>query len=277
MSDMNETINGLLRGSFDLHVHAFPDGTIFNLPRRMNAFQTVEEAHKAGMAGLVLKAHEFLTAPLVSTLAPQFPDMQLVGAIVLNKTVGRLIPEVVEAAVRLGARMVWMPTFHAHLYSMERLKQPGISILDQTGRLLPAVMAILQVIQGHGAVLNTGHISPEEIRVLVPEALHRNIKTVITHGTFRVPLEDMRSLAQKGAFVEHAFHATLGNGRFPEMADIIKAVGIPQSIISSDFGGAYDPPPVEGMRMFIASLLRLGFQDREIERMGKVNPKGLFS
>jgi len=46
--------------------------------------------------------------------------------------------------------------------------------------------------------------------------------------------------------------------------------------MSSDLGQFWNPPPAEGMRLFIATLTRKGISAREIELMVKVNPARLL-
>jgi len=55
-----------------------------------------------------------------------------------------------------------------------------------------------------------------------------------------------------------------------------KAIGAEHSIMSTDLGQSYNPPAPEGMRMFIATLLRKGLEAKEIEMMVKTNPAKLL-
>jgi imidazolonepropionase-like amidohydrolase len=56
----------------------------------------------------------------------------------------------------------------------------------------------------------------------------------------------------------------------------IRNVGAEHCIIGTDLGQAFNPTPAEGMRMFIALLLKNGISEREIELMAKVNPAKLL-
>jgi len=47
------------------------------------------------------------------------------------------------------------------------------------------------------------------------------------------------------------------------MADAIKFIGAEHCIISSDLGQYYNPPPAEGMRMFIAPAAEDGLSPTE--------------
>jgi hypothetical protein len=46
--------------------------------------------------------------------------------------------------------------------------------------------------------------------------------------------------------------------------------------MSTDLGQYYNPSPAEGMRMFIALLLKYGISAAEIEFMAKKNPAKLL-
>jgi len=46
--------------------------------------------------------------------------------------------------------------------------------------------------------------------------------------------------------------------------------------MSTDLGQYYNPTPAEGMRMFMALLLKNGISEREIEYMAKENPAKLL-
>ena len=82
---MNEAIEEILKGSFDLHVHAGPDP---NQDRRLDALETARQAYEAEMGGFVLKSHDYPTAPLTYALNRMYPGLLVVGSIVLNEAVG---------------------------------------------------------------------------------------------------------------------------------------------------------------------------------------------
>jgi hypothetical protein len=52
----------------------------------------------------------------------------------------------------------------------------------------------------------------------------------------------------------------------------MRAVGPENCIMSTDFGQIFNPPPVEGMRMYIENMLRCGITEDEITQMVKKNP-----
>ena len=156
----------------------------------------------------------------------------------------------------------------------------GIETLDAEGRLLPVVHDLLDIVQQYEMVLGTGHLSPQEQQVLVPEARRRGIKTVITHAEVTpVPVELTAEFSALGAFIEHAYIAlTVGHGEhtFASIADGIRQAGVSQAILSTDLGQAANPSPPEGFRMFIAGMLQQGFDDGDVRRMVHDNPAQLL-
>ena len=91
--------------------------------------------------------------------------------------------------------------------------------------------------------------------------------------------QDLVQLAQNGAFVECTFLSFLAS-EFrhdpAEMVDIIRTVGAKQCIMSTDLGQSFNPMPVEGLRMFIVTLLKYGVTVDEINLMTKTNPAKLL-
>ena len=75
--------------------------------------------------------------------------------------------------------------------------------------------SILELIKSHDMVLATGHISTAESMALVSEARNIGIHRVVaTHGTTMaywtgMTLDDMKTLAGMGAFIEHCLHVAM--------------------------------------------------------------------
>ena len=65
ISGNEEEIEGILAGAIDTHVHAGPDPYI---ERKLDAYQLAEDSIAAGMAGIVLKSHDYPTQSLASLI-----------------------------------------------------------------------------------------------------------------------------------------------------------------------------------------------------------------
>ena len=95
---MNSEIEEILKGSYDLHVHAAPDVQ----ERRLDALETARYAYESEMGGFVLKSHDYPTAPLTYALNRMYPGLEVFSALALNRSVGGLNPDAVEMAAKLG-------------------------------------------------------------------------------------------------------------------------------------------------------------------------------
>lgn len=273
----------LVRGSIDIHVHFGPDPRV---ERRANAITLAQQAHALGMRGLVLKSHEYPTAPVASTISSIVPDVMLIGGICLDDEVGGLNPRAVEASANMGACVVWMPTYSSAADHKRVGESGGIELLDKRGRLVPQAQEILELVRAHDLVLATGHISTAESFALTDQAREMGIsRVVITHASLMqkwqgMTIDDMKSLANKGAFIEHCINTIMpvGPGKIliDDMVTMIREVGAEHCIVSTDFGQDYSPMPPEGFRMGLAYLFKAGLSQEEIETMVKTNPSQLL-
>jgi hypothetical protein len=218
------------------------------------------------------------------------------GGIVLNHFIGGFNPVAVDAALKMGGKIVWFPTLHAqnHLahYGAEsitptshRIEAPpgGLSVLDDTGRLNPDVEPILQIIAAEKAILGTGHLSAPEILVLTDAALAAGVqKILITHADMffvGLTLEEQVALAKKGALLEKCYLAMLLSQEdgAKTMAQSIRAIGAEHCVLVTDLGQSVFPHPVEGMRSFVEALTEEGITRDEINVMLAENPARLLA
>ena len=61
-----------------------------------------------------------------------------------------------------------------------------------------------------------------------------------------------------------------------EIVEAVRALGAEHCIMTTDLGQGWNPPPAVGMRMMIATLLRCGLREEEIELLIKVNSAKLL-
>ena len=272
---MSEVVQGLLRGSIDMHVHSGPEP---GRQRRMDALETGRHAYEAEMGGFVLKSHLYPTAPLADILSRMYPGLRVHGAVALNAAVGGLNATAVEAASDLGARMVWMPTYSAR--SSTRDHQGSIALLDEAGRLTQEVHDVLDVVSSRGMVLASGHVSPTEAIALFQEAGFRGVRGMVaTHPTGAATPEELRKMVSLGAYVELTFLGcmpSVGRTTPKKMAEAIRDLGVASCVVTTDFGQWMNPPPAEGMRMAIAELLNAGLEPDEVSTLVKGNPASLL-
>ena len=269
---MNDTISEILTGSFDLHVHAGPD----TQERRLDALQTARHAYEAEMAGFVLKSHEYPTAPLAGALRQMYPGLDVAGAIALNRSVGGVNPDAVEVSARLGAKVVWMPTFDADAWRRGQGRGPGLRIIDDAGALTPATQAVLEIVRARDMVLASGHLSPRETLELFRAARDIGITRMIaTHPAAVASIEQQREMADLGAYVEYTFLSCMPSRAqmtVEELVAALRRIGTDRCVLTTDFGQWMNPPAPEGMRMAIAALLGAGMDPADVSALVKDNP-----
>ena len=284
------TIDTLVSGAIEMHVHFGPESL---MERRQNALQLARTAKEYGLRALVLKNREYCTVPIAKLVTELVPEVQTFGSLTLEPEIGGLNPAAAIAAAKMGAKIIWMPTFSStnsrpvcEKVLGFNLPGPEQVIIDSRGKLKAEVKEIFQIIKEFDIVLASGHISPKETFALAEEAQRIGFnKLLVTHalqGALTSVLcsnDELKQLARGGVYIEHSFWDVLPtmNAYDPmRIVELVKAIGAEHSIMSTDLGQSYNPPAPEGMRMFIATLLRKGLKAEEVEMMVKINPAKLL-
>ncbi len=77
----------------------------------------------AGMSGGIIKSHEAPTADRATLIREKYPALHLYGGLACNCFTGGLSPSAVDAAIRSGAKIIWMPTFSSKAHQDHFAKQ----------------------------------------------------------------------------------------------------------------------------------------------------------
>lgn len=286
-------VDGLMQGAVDLHVHSGPS----TMARQVDHFQAVEQAAAAGMRGIMFKDHHYSVAPFIPIMDRVLGHLNVAmfGGLVLNNTTGGLNPYVVDAQLKQGAKLVWMPTAQSanHIRSSHRKSRlasnvklkpsPGITVVDANGDILDEVKEILDSIAEFNAILSSGHLHVWEIWKLFHEAKKRGVKRLlVNHPMYGLHFtyEDITEMAEFGALIEQSACLYV-DSRFnvfspQELKEHILAAGVENSSIGSDLGQVDNPTPVEGLRQAIKLCLALGFTEAEVRMMVRDNPSRLI-
>jgi hypothetical protein len=296
-SSREERITSLLVGAIDLHCHSGPS----IMPRSLDHIEALHEAAAAGFRAMLIKDHYYSATPITELLNKQFGHLgvTLLSGVPLNNALGGFNVYAVDHGIKLGARLVWMPTFTAknHIDANARskgfphtskplLEPDPLTVLDPEGRLIDAVKPILDMIAEHDVVLSAGHLHISEIYPLFEEAKKRGVKRLlVNHPTFLIgcSLDDIRALVGMGAYIEHSFcmFIEMRRGKAPmcspqELAALIEAGSIERTILASDLGQAGNDRPVAGFRNIVGTCIDLGLSDVEIRRMISQNAADLI-
>jgi hypothetical protein len=292
---MTDLARDLLRGAIDLHIHAAPD----IIPRLLNDFELAEAARDAGLAAIVLKSHHMLTADRAQIAQKAFPEVKVFGGLALNlPACGGLNPEAVKVALRMGAKIIWLPTLSAanHIDKTRTRVTGNLGVMSQgfaprpvhavgeNGAPLPELIEIVKLIAAADIVLATGHLSVPEIKVVVEAAMAAGVRRILVNHPelwlIGMGIEDQRALAAKGALMEVCIRSVTAPGHGEatpkDLAERIKAVGVEHVVMATDYGQVDSPPAPEGLRWYIAQMLECGIPAEDIERMVRVNPSRLL-
>ncbi len=272
-----------VEGVVDLHVHSAPDSG----PRSIGSLEIARIARDAGMRALLLKNHFAPTAGLAYAVERAVPGIRIFGGIALNSTTG-INPIAVEHMARTTGghgKVVWMPTFDSEHYHRVLSPNPHHVPVSSDGKLLPAVVAVLDSIAKHGLTLATGHSSPAESLLLIREARSRGIERIVVTHPLPPPvgmsIADQSAAAALGAKLEYPVGTALASNvhwqgsaeeKFQAYAAAIREVGPESVVISSDLGQAMNPIHTDGLAVFLAKLLGAGFTQDEVDLMARTNP-----
>lgn len=297
MADAKE----LLKGAVDMHLHSGP-GLV---PRGYDHIEVVRAAVDAGMRAIVIKDHHLPSGNVCQLIQKCFvkedENFNVYGGLVLGNPVGGINPSMVEVALGFNTKVFWMPVMSSK-YGRERMVylrehypeyrsgvpvsknemkfDPPMSIIDDSGKLLPEVGTVCRLIAEGDAVLATGHISRRETELLLDEAVKQGVKKiVITHAEYYrdYTMEEMKAFANAGFYVEHIV-TTVYSGKmtYDRLCELIRNNGCEQTIISSDLGQVGRPIPCEGLRVFIEEMLKRGLSEDEIRQITGKNQRYLL-
>src|SRR3989304_4107834 len=188
-----------------MHIHFGPDPSV---ERRVDALEAALQAKEAGMRAIVLKSHDYPTAPVAYTVSQIVKDIRIYGSLSLDFANGGLNVPAVEASAKMGAKVIWMPTFSSAEDRKKRnLPGEGIYILDDDDKVLPQVGEIMEIIKSYNMILATGHLSLKETLILVDEAKKIGLpKVAVTHPLLNgFSLDEQKQMVMLGAIIEHCF------------------------------------------------------------------------
>ena len=289
MIDLAEVVSSAV----DVYVHAAPD----LLARRTDDVGLAQELRRDGIRTAVHR-HHFADTTGRARIASDASGFDLRGAIVLNDPVGGLNPHAVDAAIRLGARWVGLPTLDARRYrarlarvpvDVQRVLSVGggeITVLDDGGALRPAVREILDLVGRAGAVLGLGYLSFAECMAVLRAAADHGIdRVVVTNVRSVMGLERDEIAALAGfpmTFIEQTAWSLYPRMGMPpdlapaQIAETARWVGADRAVLSSDSGTAGGPSARELLSWACGLLAREGLDERALVALVRDAPARLL-
>jgi hypothetical protein len=280
-----------------MHCHFGPDtigGTLEEDDKHsISAVDAAREALESGHAALVLKSHSFASPMVTRNIEQAVPGIRIFGGICTDYISGGLNPAGVEAALALGAKIVWLPTVHSRQdfgrrrRARESYYKEGIAVTDDSGNVLPVVREIFSLVCEKDAILATGHTTVQEHHSVVTEFARRG-KVLVTHAGEKLAgphlkADQCKELADLGAFIEvtaQMCKEVRGHaGMSPqEVMEMIRTIGPSRVCLSTDYGWSNEVPrPAEGLREFLDALWTEGVSDSELSTMVSDNPAQLLN
>lgn len=281
-----------LQGIIDLHVHSAPDIR----KRTYDDIDLMKAGVRVGARAIVIKSHHGTTmnrAYLANRVNEIFNGLhagntfEMFGSITLNRVIGGLNITAVETGLKMGAKIVHMPTVSAvnHLEKYGKSIANGVVCVEKA-RITAALRDILKIIKDYDVALATGHLSTAEIFTLIEEACGIGInKLIVTHPEFWVvgmSLEDqIRITRDYGVMLERCYAQPLDDGVYKsnlkENFEAIKEIGYKNVLISTDGGQVENPHWEFALKEYLEYLQENGIEDDAIYTMTRTIPARLLN
>jgi len=268
-------------GLVEMHVHTAPDVRA----RSLDDLELAREAARIGAKAVVIKSHHMLTADRAIVARSVAGNAAIYGGVTLNPSVGGLNPAVVDVALRLGGKIVWLPTLFAVQHRRMEGKTGGIVVVED-GRVVPAAREIFSQIAAAGAILATGHQSPAEIRIIAAEATALGVRKILInhpeHKVVGMTLGDQKELRREfsAVFFERCFSQPSPAGYVSNIevnARAIAEVGVESTVIATDAGQIENPPWAECWSRYLDGLSACGIREADIKKMAGEIPARLLA
>jgi hypothetical protein len=293
-----EDVARLLWGAIDIHVHGYPDALV---DTGWDFAWEAKQAYDAGMRAMVFKSMLSDTAPMMYFVQqivdkhaeekeqrgemPRHP-FNAFGGVVLNWSVGGLNPEAVAVSAKLGAKIIWLPS-HDAAHHMKVLGEPGkgVEVLDGNDKVLPELIDIFRIVSDYDIILDLCHTGTKERFIITEEALKYGVKKILlTHPQWsvnRMSVDQMVDISKMGAYIGLFEYSAVPHFNNPvserdEVLEIIERVGPDKCAIATDYGSMLNPPPLEGMKLFMRLLLAMGVSEQNICMMVSKNNADLL-
>ena len=273
-----------------MHVHTNPDLRL----RAYSDLDLADAAVRVGARAIVIKSHLGFTVnraaianEYVRRVYGENTGFTMYGGVVMNKVIGGVNPEAVEKGLKLGAKVIWLPTQSAkrHMEKMGQDPANGIELV-RDGKVVPDLMDVFRLIRDYDVALGTAHVSPEEAFIVVEAARDAGIKKiVITHPEWWVcdySIEDqIRLVKDYDVILERCYAQNMGKGKpyhlnLKENAELIQEIGYEHVMADTDGGQTENPDWETEMYEYMHYLVEYGIPIEQVYHMTKTIPYRLL-
>lgn len=278
-----------LKGVIDMHVHSNPDIR----HRAYDDFELMEAAIRVGARAIVIKTHQGTTMDR-AYLCNRHNELvhhgdnnfTMFGSVTLNKQVGGINPAAVESGLKLGAKVIWLPTQSARNHMLQNKMDPTDCVdVIRDGKPVPELSDIFRLVNDFDAVLGTAHLSPDECFRVVEAARDAGVKkVVVTHPEWwlvGMSIEDqVRIVRDYDVFLEHCFAQPLGGGKYKSNMEMnleaIQACGYKNVIVATDGGQVENPNWEIALEQYLTYLIDHGVPADQVHYMTHTIQEGLL-
>lgn len=272
-----------------MHVHSNPDIR----HRAYDDFELTEAAVRVGARAIVIKTHQGTTvdrAYLCNRYNERVHggdnDFTMFGGVTMNRQVGGINPAAVESGLKLGAKVIWLPTQSArnHLVKNKADTTNCVEVVKD-GKVVPELNSVFQLIKDHDAVLGTAHVSPEECFRVVEAARDAGVKKiVVTHPEWwlvGMSLEDqVRIVKDYDVILEHCYAQPLGGGKYKSNLEMnleaVRACGYEHVMVCTDGGQVENPNWEIALEEYMQYLADHGITESQLYYMTHTIQAGLL-
>jgi hypothetical protein len=280
-----------IAGVIESHVHADPDVRA----RCIDQVTLTHQCRLNGYRGIMYKCHDFATADNAYILRQTVPGIEVFGGIVLNKNNGdKVNVHAAKMATQITGglcRCIWMPTYQSS-FDMKKKNAAGVPVVDDSGKVLPEVIQVMELCGKEDIIFATGHSSPEESVILIKKAKEVGLKkAVVTHCTqepWFLSLDQAKEVLDNGGYLEHSVlpffkgpNAPLAHYRSARQTTMKDYMGYitldpKRQFINTDLGQAGNIHPIDGMRAFVRGLRKEGLSGADITLVSRKVPAYLL-
>lgn len=277
-----------LKGICDMHVHTSPDLR----QRTYDDFALTDAAVRVGARAIVIKSHLGFTVNraclcnLYNQRMHPANDFTMYGGAVLNSVIGGINPYAADRALRLGGKVIWLPTQSAENHMAKLGGNPGEAVpVVRDGKVVPELLSVFSLIKDHDAVLGTGHISPAEARIAVEAARDAGVKKiVITHPEWWLigmsTEEQLRLVRDYDVILERCYAQNMGNGVYrsnlQDNLEIIREAGFRHVMADTDGGQTENPRWENALYEYVQYLTEHGISADAVYYMTRTIPYRLL-